>query len=155
MIKQDPEITILIADDDEDDRDFINDAFATIGSFCRLQFVENGLAVMDYLLHKDRFSDATFYKTPDLILLDLSMPLQDGFETLIAIRNNHIFIPVITLSNCAADDTIIKAYELGANAFVSKPQSFENILKFIEAIQHFWFNFAEYPRNYKIMSPTY
>ena len=112
---------ILIAEDSEDDYIFTERALVDKG-FCRdnLVRVTNGVELLKYL---DSLED----QVPDLILLDLSMPLKDGHQTLKELKKNKNIditkIPVVILSNSGTDDDRYKSLDLGANWYIEKPSS--------------------------------
>lgn len=149
MPKPEREITILMADDDEDDRMLVQDAFDSLNMRCRLLFVVNGDELMDYLHHRSKYSDPKGYPRPDIILLDLNMPQKSGLEALKEIRSDHNFklIAVLILSTTTDKEQIEKSYALGANAYIAKPISFERLVQAIEAIRKFWFDVSELPPN--------
>jgi CheY-like chemotaxis protein len=141
-------LPILIADDDEDDRFLIKAAFEECGSTIPLFFVQDGLELMHYLNNEKTYADASVYKQPSLILLDLNMPKKDGREIIQEMRTNSNFkaIPIVVLSTSNAPSDIKTCYELGANSFITKPSSFEGLLEIIKNLQQFWFVTASLPQ---------
>lgn len=141
-------LPILIADDDEDDRFLIKAAFEECGSTIPLFFVQDGLELMQYLNNENAYTDASVYKQPSLILLDLNMPKKDGREIIQEMRSNSNFkaIPIVVLSTSNAPSDIKTCYELGANSFITKPSSFEGLLEIIKNLQQFWFVTASLPQ---------
>ena len=123
-------IRILLTDDDEDDRDFFSDAVASIQLNFPIEFCKNGIELIDRLYNKNLF-------TPDIIFLDLNMPLMSGFETLQQIRQDVYFkdIPVIAIySTSASEAGIEKTFKLGANAYIIKPSEFNDLKKLIRKV---------------------
>src|ERR1022692_413666 len=116
-------ITILVADDDSDDRDMINDAMKENRLANDLRFVPDGEELMDYLLRKGKYSSPQSSPRPGLILLDLNMPKKDGREALKEIKNNTDLksIPVVVLTTSKAQEDIYRTYNLGVNSFITKP----------------------------------
>jgi CheY-like chemotaxis protein len=148
MLKPDQNAVVLIADDDEEDRSLLKDAFINAGlTSNHLRFVEDGMEVMEYLQGLSKYHDVKLFPTPNLILLDLSMPLKNGFETLRAIRSSELFgsIPVIIVSTSTDPDVVSKCYHLGANAFIQKPSGFISLLTIVEGLLKFWFEIVELP----------
>ena len=125
---------IVIVDDDTDDREIIRDAFQTTSEDQEYQFIENGDKLMEYLE-----SEANEH-LPSLILLDLNMPGKDGRETLkeLKINNRYQCIPtlVFTTSSSTRDKKI--AYELGANCFITKPDTFNKLVELAKCINKLW-----------------
>jgi len=111
---------ILMAEDDSDDRLLAQDALAEAGHGADVRFVENGMELMDYLHHRNKFSEAGSSPAPGLIILDLNMPKKDGREALQELKANPEFrqIPVLILTTSRADTDIARVYELGANSFI-------------------------------------
>ena len=129
-----PKRTILVADDDADDRKMINDALSALLENFEIVNVQNGLEVMDYLFKRGRFADV---KTPpDLIFLDLNMPLLDGFEVLKGIRIQQVLtsvpVHVITVSRNPEDEK--KARKLGATGFHSKGHKADSLRETVKKI---------------------
>jgi CheY-like chemotaxis protein len=124
---------ILIVDDDADDREIIRDAFVSCGDEQDYTFIENGDKLLDYL---GQANDSV----PSLILLDLNMPGKDGRETLKEIKGDHRFhkIPtvVFTTSSSYRDKQI--AYDLGANCFITKPDTFNKLIDLARCISRLW-----------------
>src|SRR5687768_5713760 len=115
-----PSHTILIAEDDENDRLLINRAFTKVGLSEPVQFVENGQMAIDYLSGKEPYHDRSKHPIPVIVMLDLKMPLKNGFEVLQWIRTQtklrKLIVVLFTSSNQPSD--IEKAYELGVNSYL-------------------------------------
>ena len=136
---------ILIAEDDADDRFLLQTVFDEKGYADKLEFVENGVELLDYLNQKTGSNgDAEF---PAFILLDLNMPKKDGREVLKELKQHPVFkkIPVIVFTTTKNEIEIRRCYELGANSYVVKPISFDALLKVVENIRSFWFQTASIP----------
>ena len=133
---------ILIAEDDIDDRMLLQTAFEETGVQNRIEFVGNGCELLEFL-DKD---DKPVY--PQFILLDLNMPKKDGRETLKEIKQHPIFkkIPVVIFTTTKNEAEINRCYELGANTYVVKPDSFESLRKIAAALSEYWFTTAAVPR---------
>ncbi len=140
-------ISIVMADDDADDRLLAADALAECRLANDLHFVENGEELLDYLYRRGRFSDAASAPRPGLILLDLNMPKKDGREALREIKADPELrkIPVIVLTTSKADTDICRIYDLGANSFIAKPVTFESLVNVMKAIGRYWFEIVELP----------
>ena len=139
------EIFILIAEDDTDDRFLLQTAFEENGYVDKLHFVENGVEVMDFLHNITTSGDAT--KMPHFILLDLNMPKKDGREVLKEIKNHAQYkkIPVIIFSTTNNEQEMRRCYELGANSYITKPNSFENLIKTVAVLRNYWIQTSKFP----------
>lgn len=124
-------VPILIADDDQDDREMICDALKESRLLNNIHCVRDGEELMDYLRHRGKFEDQIVNPLPGLILLDLNMPRMDGREALKEIKTNPQLrqIPVIVLTTSQAEEDIFRSYDLGVNSFITKPVSFESLVK--------------------------
>ncbi|THU37142.1 response regulator [Niastella caeni] len=138
---------ILIAEDDADDRYLLQTAFAEIGYPEQIDFVENGIEVLNYLDNIYTSANMEMKALPGFILLDLNMPKKDGREVLKEIKQHPVFkkIPVIVFTTTKNEIEIKRCYELGANSYVVKPISFDALLKVVENIRSFWFQTASIP----------
>jgi CheY-like chemotaxis protein len=118
--------SIVYADDDSDDREFFTYIIATKCSQCKLEYVSNGIQLMQLLEH--------IY--PDLVFLDLDMPYKNGLECLVEIRKNERLadLPIIVFSSTSKPSNINTAYEMGAHLFLIKPPGFEKYTSMLEAI---------------------
>lgn len=140
-------ITILVADDDVDDRHMLRDALAENRLANDLHFVEDGEELMDYLYRKGKYSEPSTSPRPGLILLDLNMPKRDGREALAEIKNNPTFrgIPIVILTTSKAEEDIFRTYNLGVNSFITKPVSFNDLLSITKDLGRYWFEIVELP----------
>jgi CheY-like chemotaxis protein len=147
MNKHGRPITILLADDDADDRMMAADALAESRLANDLRFVEDGEELMDYLHRRGRFSDAADSPRPGLILLDLNMPRKDGREALSEIKSDPELrkIPVVVLTTSQAEEDIYRTYDLGVNSFITKPVMFESMVSVMKALGKYWFEIVELP----------
>lgn len=132
---------ILIAEDDADDRFLLKTAFAENGYTDAIDWVENGVEVMNYLHGQDK---STY---PAFILLDLNMPKKNGREVLKEIKEHPDLkkIPVIIFTTTKNEKEINRCYELGANSYIVKPSSFELLLKIIRQVRNYWLMTASTP----------
>ena len=137
--------TILIAEDDADDRFLLKTAFEEKGYSEKIEFVENGIDLIDYLGKIQNGTDKNF---PCFILLDLNMPKKDGRTVLKEVKQHPDFkrIPVIIFTTTKNENEVKRCYELGANTYVVKPVSFDALLKVVEDIRSYWINTASIPR---------
>ena len=125
---------IVIVDDDADDRGLIKDAFLENNPDKNFVLLENGDLLLEFLKTK---ADSEF---PSLILLDLNMPGKDGREALKEIKKNSRMhhIPVVVFSTSSLDKDRIISYELGANCFLTKPSSYQEMIDLTDAIVKLW-----------------
>ncbi len=140
-------ITILMADDDEDDRLMTKEAFEEAKLANELRFVEDGEELMEYLYRRDKYSDPTISPRPGLILLDLNMPRKDGREALREIKADADLrqIPIVVLTTSKAEEDIYRSYDLGVNSFITKPVSFEGMVFVITTLAQYWFQIVRLP----------
>ena len=139
------EIFILIAEDDADDRFLLQSAFEENGFKDKLYFVENGVELVEYLYKITQSGNNG--KLPRFILLDLNMPKKDGREVLKEIKQNATLkkIPVIIFSTTNNEQEMRRCYELGANSYITKPNSFENLIKTVAALRSYWIHTTSIP----------
>ena len=142
-------ITILLADDDEDDRRLTKDAFAESRLANDLRCVEDGQQLLDYLRREGAYREAADAPRPGLILLDLNMPKLDGREALQAIKADPTLrsIPVVVLTTSKSEEDVFRSYDLGVNSFITKPVSFEGLVEVVRILGHYWFEIVELPSN--------
>jgi CheY-like chemotaxis protein len=140
-------ITLLVADDDADDRLMIKEALEENRLANDLHFVEDGEDLMDYLLKKGKYENSSVPR-PGLILLDLNMPKKDGREALRDIKSDPRLkdIPVVVLTTSKAEEDIFRTYNLGVNSFVTKPVTFSSLVDILKELGKYWFEIVELPR---------
>jgi CheY-like chemotaxis protein len=141
-------VTILMADDDMDDREFARTAMQESRLMNELRFVEDGEELLDYLYRRGAYSDPKSSPRPGLILLDLNMPRKDGREALREIKSDPALrqIPVVVLTTSKAEEDILRSYDLGANCFISKPVTFDGLVEVVKVLDKHWFQIVELPR---------
>ena len=140
-------ITILLADDDEEDLQMTQEALqqSRLGNDLRLAY--DGEQLMDYLLRRGRYVDPADSPTPGLILLDLNMPKKDGREALTEIKGNADLrtIPVIVLTTSRTEEDVFRSYDLGVSSFITKPVTFDGLVKAMKVLSQYWFEIVELP----------
>jgi CheY-like chemotaxis protein len=141
-------IVILIADDDPEDRMLIKEALEESRLTNKIEFVENGEELLDYLQNKGKYTDKDKYPVPGLILLDLNMPKKDGREALKEIKADpHLrVIPVIVLTTSKAEEDVLKTYDLGVSSFITKPVTFSALVDVMKTVSKYWFEIVELPK---------
>ena len=127
---------LLIAEDDEDDRQLIQAAFTAKGFTEKLVFTENGEELINYM--HAAYQNKT--GAPIFVLLDLNMPKKDGKEALREIKQhpNLRRTPVVVFSTSNNQQVINSCYELGANSYILKPPVYESLLNAFESLRKYW-----------------
>lgn len=140
-------ITILMADDDPDDRLLARDAFEEARMANDVRFVEDGEQLLDYLHRRGPWAEPGAAPRPGLILLDLNMPKKDGREALEEIKRDPALrrIPVVVLTTSKAETDILRTYDLGVNSFITKPVSFDSMVETVRALGRYWFEIVALP----------
>ena len=142
-------ITILMADDDAEDRQLTKEAFEENRLKNDLRFVENGEQLLDYLNRRGKYEDPESSPRPGLILLDLNMPRMDGREALQEIKADPRFksIRVVVMTTSQADEDIAQTYNLSASSYIMKPVTFEGLLEVIRVLGKYWLEIVQLPDN--------
>ena len=140
-------LTILMAEDDPDDRMLIKEAFIDYQESSDLLFVEDGEQLMDYLYLRGKYKDSEYAPRPSIILLDLNMPVKDGREALAEIKSDPLLkeIPVIVLTTSVSEEDVILSYNLGANSFITKPVTFEGLVDVARTLKKYWLETVKLP----------
>ena len=109
-----------------------------------LNIVYNGVEALKFLRKQDEFSDSP---QPDLILLDLNLPMKDGREVLEEIKKDIELkkIPVVVLTTSQAEEDILKVYDLNANCYISKPVELNEFIDVVKSIEDFWLSIVKLP----------
>jgi CheY-like chemotaxis protein len=142
-------ITILMADDDEDDRLLTADALKRSRLINDVHFVVDGDDLMQYLRGEGVYAEGGIpAPRPGLILLDLNMPKKDGREALAEIKGDAELrrIPVVVLTTSSSEEDIVGTYDLGVNSFISKPVTFEGFVAVMHTLADYWFELVELPQ---------
>lgn len=139
-------VTIVIADDDADDRMLIEDAFSESRLANPRMFVEDGEELLQYLKGEGKFAGKSA-GMPGLILLDLNMPRMDGRTALKHLKADPVLrrIPVIVLTTSKAEEDILRTYDLGVSSFITKPVTFEGLVDVVRTLNHYWIEIVELP----------
>jgi CheY-like chemotaxis protein len=140
-------ITILVADDDPDDRLMMEEALEESRLANDLHFVEDGEELMDYLYHRGKYKDREDSPRPKLLLLDLNMPKKHGREALKEIKAdpNLRQIPIVVLTTSKAEEDIYRSYDLGVNSFITKPVTFDSLVELMKNLGKYWFEIVILP----------
>ncbi len=147
MKREGKPISILMADDDPDDRLLAQEALMESQLPNDLYFVEDGEELLDYLYRRGKYTESKKAPRPGLILLDLNMPRKDGREALKEIKADPDLrlIPIVVLTTSEAEEDIYSTYDLGVSSYISKPVTFESLVDFMRALGKYWFEFVELP----------
>lgn len=139
-------IVLLMADDDEDDCLLTRDALSENLLVNDLRFVHDGEELLEYLRHQGKYVSRD-NPMPDIILLDLNMPRKDGREALKEIKSDPVLstIPVVVLTTSKAEEDILRSYKLGANAFITKPVTFDGLVEVMRSLGQFWLEIVKLP----------
>lgn len=140
-------MTILVADDDPDDRQLTREAFAESNVAGDLRFAEDGVEVFEYLGRTGKFADPALSPWPSLLLLDLNMPRMDGREVLQRLKADPRYCPirVIVMTTSRAEEDILRSYQLAAASYITKPVTFESLVDIVQALGRYWFEIVELP----------
>lgn len=149
MNKQGSPITILMAEDDADDRLMTKEAFEESRLNNDLRFVCDGVELMDYLHRRGAYSDPETSPRPGLILLDLNMPKKDGREALRDIKADPQLknIRVVVLTTSKAEEDIFRTYDLGAASYITKPVTFAALADIVKTMGKYWLEIVELPND--------
>ncbi len=111
-----------------------------------LRVVNDGVAALEYLRCEGEFADMS---RPDLVLLDLNLPKMDGRDVLAAIKGDSDLrsIPVVVLTTSAAEVDILKAYDLHANCYITKPVDLNDFVEVVRSIEDFWLAIVKLPND--------
>ena len=147
MTKSPRPITILMADDDADDRLMTKEAFEESRLANDLRFVEDGEELLDYLKRRGKYSDPASSPRPGLILLDLNMPKKDGREALQEIKADPELkrIRIVVMTTSKAEEDIYRTYNMSAASYITKPVTFDSLVDVIRTLGKYWLEIVELP----------
>ncbi len=136
-----------MADDDSDDCMLMQNAVHQVFASHNFQCLPDGQELMDYLLRRGIYEDTKKYPAPDLVFLDINMPRKDGLAALKEIREHPDLrgIPVLIYTTSDAQEYIDRCYKLGANSYITKPMSFDDLVKSVKCLAEYWFTVADLP----------
>lgn len=137
-------IEILLVEDNPGDVRLIVESLKENKMRNRLDVVEDGEETLAFLRREGRYAQAP---RPDLILLDLNLPKKDGRQVLAEIKADETFrrIPVVILTTSKAEEDILKAYDLNANCYITKPVGLDRFIKVVKSIKEFWLTIVKLP----------
>jgi two-component system, chemotaxis family, response regulator Rcp1 len=137
-------IEILLVEDNPGDVELTREALHDSKVHMRLSVVNDGVEALAFLKREARYPDAP---RPDLILLDLNLPKKDGRAVLGEIKQDPSLkhIPVVILTSSQAEQDILRAYDLHANCYVTKPVDLDQFITIVKSIEQFWFTVVKLP----------
>lgn len=140
-------LTILMADDDPDDRLMAQEAFEEARLVNELHFVNDGEELLDYLCRRGKYAARSPAQEPGLILLDLNMPKKDGRQALKEIKEDPALrhIPIVVLTTSRAEEDILRTYDLGVSSFITKPVTFAGLVELVQSLTRYWFEIVTLP----------
>jgi two-component system, chemotaxis family, response regulator Rcp1 len=138
-------VEILLVEDNPGDVRLTREALAEGLSAHGMRVVGDGVEALEYLRREGRYADV---RHPDLILLDLNLPKKDGREVLAEIKSDPDLrvIPVVVLTSSAADEDVVRTYELNGNCYVTKPVDLVQFFDVVRSIHDFWLSTVKLPR---------
>ena len=137
-------VEILLVEDNPGDVRLTREALREGKVRNNLHVAPDGVEALAFLRKEGRYADAV---RPDLILLDLNLPRMDGREVLAHIKADASlrYIPVVVLTSSQAEQDIVRAYDLHANCYVTKPVDLDQFIHVVKSIEDFWFTIVKLP----------
>ena len=144
MLSPSDPIEILLVEDNPGDVRLTREALREGKIHNNLAVVEDGVEALRYLRREEPYEGAT---RPDVILLDLNLPRKDGREVLEEVKADASLrtIPVVVLTSSEAERDVVRAYDLHANCYVTKPVDLEQFINVVKSIESFWFSIVKLP----------
>jgi len=138
---------ILVVEDEPTDLMLLQRAFTRTGTRSQIRSVADGDLAVAYLAGDGVYADRTQHPLPNLMLLDLKLPRRSGFEVLAWVRHNDQLgsLPTIMLTSSREPSDVDKAYALGANSYVAKPGSFDELVELVQVFERYWLQWSELP----------
>ncbi len=142
--KESRQIETLLVEDNPGDARLTQEAMRAAKMTNILHVVEDGEQAMEFLRRRSRFKDAP---RPDLILLDLNLPKKDGRSVLAEVKTDPDLrrIPVVVLTTSRSEEDVMQAYDMHANAYVTKPVNLEQFMRIVGLIDEFWLKVVTLP----------
>ena len=139
-------VEILLVEDSPGDVRLTVEALKEAKVINNLSVVQDGVEAMDFLRQKGSYKNTI---RPDIILLDLNLPRKDGREVLEEIKNDPQLkqIPVVVLTTSRSEQDILRAYDLHANCYITKPVDFKQFMNVVKSIEDFWLTVVKLPTN--------
>lgn len=139
-------VDVLLIEDSEADVRLTIEALKEAKVYNRLTVAEDGVDAMARLRNEGPYRDTP---RPDLILLDLNLPRKDGRQVLREIKDDPVLrrIPVVILTTSKAEEDVVRAYDLHANCYITKPVDFIQFMTVVRSIEDFWLSIVKLPRS--------
>ena len=140
-------VVVLLVEDNPADQQLTIRAFRKGRVNVNLQIANDGVEAMEYLRGSGKYADRVAYPIPDLVLLDINMPRMDGKQVLKEVKTDDVLkvIPVIMLTTSDQEKDIIDSYNLGVNAYISKPVRINDFMDVVYKLEDFWFSLNRVP----------
>ena len=138
---------ILIVEDNPDDLVFLQRALQSTGRSALFRVVRDGAGAIDYLIGEGEYADRLKHPLPALVLLDLNLPVASGFVVLRWLSEQPLLrrLPVVVFSSSDRDEDVNLAYDLGANAYIVKPNGMKPLGEVVEQVARFWLTLNRRP----------
>ncbi len=139
---------ILLVDDNPADIDLTSEVLAQSQQHYHVNSVNDGAEAISFLRHQGKYTTAP---CPDLVVLDLNLPIKDGRQVLSDIKADPSLqkIPVVIFTTSQANSDISRSYELGANCYLKKPGNLAEFVAVVQSMAQFWLGFARLPHKEK------
>ena len=137
---------LLLVEDNEGDILLTKEALEASKVLNDVSIVRNGKLALDFVFKKNGYEDV---KSPDVILMDINLPLKSGIEVLEILKSDEStkHIPIIILTTSSSDSDIMKSYHHHANAYIVKPVDVSEFLEAVLSLEDFWLNIVHLPVN--------
>ncbi len=139
-------LVLLLAEDEENDVVLFKRALRKAGVNVVLERVSDGEEAIDHLKGSGKFNDRLNHPFPDLVVVDLKMPRKTGFEVIEWVRASAAKrLRVLVLTSSQEKRDVNKAFDFGANGYMTKPHNFEDLVSLIKSMHAFWAELSERP----------
>lgn len=137
----------LVAEDNENDAFLMKHVLTGINLLPKARFVSDGKEAIDYLEGRGKFADRAQHPLPKILVLDLKMPVMDGFDVLDWLRNKSYLrrLPVVVFTTSNRKEDINRAYDLGANSYLVKPMDVGDLESLVAKLKSFWLEANQFP----------
>ena len=139
-------VEILLVEDNPGDVRLTQEVFKEGRLSNHMHVVGDGVEALSFLRRQGKYAGAV---RPDIVLLDLNLPKKDGREVLSEIKKDEDLkrIPVVVLTTSSAEQDILRAYDLHANCYISKPVDLDEFIKVVRTIEDFWLQIVRLPQD--------
>ncbi len=141
------EMVVLIAEDDEDDFSFFEEAVKECNSATDVRWVKDGEEALDYINRRDEYADPDSSPRPSLIFLDICMPKKSGLDIVLELKEHPDIkrVPVVMVTTSGHYKDVNEAFEKGANSYIKKPVGISQMDEFKKLICTFWSPLSLFP----------